>query len=814
MTLTDFRIGWRTLVQEPAYSLVTILGLGIGMASALLLLAFVHHSTQYNAHVPDVEHVYMVKQQFNVDPKAPWFDQGPLLLRAAAARTPGVRDASAFIPTRPKMLELTVRVDDTLSRMESLTVLPGFADTLGIVALQGDLKATLLQPEGLVVSEHAARKLFGSADVMGRTLQADGKLLRVGAIVATPPASTTIPFEALVGAGSVLGDASLGDEMLTGNQGTWGKILIRVHPGASLATITAALQQAIDAAPTLQKQPPEVRARLGARKVMEVRLAPLRDAYFDQEVAGNYVTDVGDRANPALIAALAAIALLILALAAFNYVNLAAVRVLRRQRELAMRKVMGASVRSIVLQLLAESTLVAMLSTLLGLVLAWSALPLFSTLVARDLSGMLSGGAIAAVLGLGLLLALLTAAYPAWIAVRVHPGQVLAGRSDSESLRGMQLRRVMTVLQVASAMGFASVTLAIAWQTRYAMQATPGFDAAPLLIVDLPEPVKESAVARSFVAALSADPSVAGVAISEEAVGRHNVSFFRNLSRTDGLSAPMELKSVSTNFFHQYRMQAVAGRLYDPGIDREDDPVPAVLNAIAARELGFANPADAVGQTLLYTDFENKVIARRVIGIAPEVRYQSLRVPPRAIAYELWTTAVTLSVRASGSSEQAESAILSLWPKYFPNAIVKLRSAKAILDANYADDARMARLLALATAIALAIASFGTYMLAASTVQRRAKEIVLRKLHGAGRGDIALLVVREIAVLTLVAAAIALPLAAAAIHRYLAGFVEHAPIGAWTMLLAFAATLAIAVIAVARHTWIAMRMQPAQALQA
>jgi putative ABC transport system permease protein len=113
----------------------------------------------------------------------------------------------------------------------------------------------------------------------------------------------------------------------------------------------------------------------------------------------------------------------------------------------------------------------------------------------------------------------------------------------------------------------------------------------------------------------------------------------------------------------------------------------------------------------------------------------------------------------------------------------------------------------------LVIAAFGTYVLSANTVQRRAREIVLRKLHGAHRTDIGLLVLREVGALLLAAAVLALPIAAVAIHRYLAGYVEHAPIGYWTLLLALSLTWAIALIAIARHTWIAMRMVPVRALR-
>jgi putative ABC transport system permease protein len=812
MKFKDFLIGWRTLVQEPAYSLVVVLGLGVGFATALLLLGFVRYSWQYNAEVPDADQVYVIKQRHNVDPKSPWYDQAPMLLRAAAAKVPGVLDSTGYLPSRAQDAGLTVRIGGHLHRLDSLTVLPSFPGMLGVQAVQGDIKRALEQPDSIALSEAAAIRLLGTANALGRTLQVEGKLLRVGAVMRTPAVNTTIPFEALIGVNSMLA-TELRDEMLTGKQGWWIKLLIRVHPDASLSDVTAAMQNAIDQQPFIQNQPPEVKARLGKRKPMEIVLAPLRAAYFDREVTETYTMGPGERANPVIVAAFGAMAVLILALAAINYVNLAAVRVLRRQREVAMRKVMGAGVRDIVLQLLAESMLVALLATLLGLLLAALALPLFSELVDRKLDAIIAPANIAAALVLGALLGVVTAIYPAWIAIHVRPGQVLAGRADNESMGGMRLRRLMTIVQVATAMGFASIALAVAWQSEFAMRTSPGFDPAPLLIVDLPEAVRDGVKAKGFMAALAAQPGVAGVAVSEDAVGRKKNDWFRDLTRPGGVSASMEMKSVSAHFFTLYGIKAQAGRLFESRLDKEDDPVPLVLNAVAARQLGFATPEAALGQTLLFKGFDDKVVHKQVVGIAPELRFHSLREAARPMAYELWTAGTTLSVKTTGTLSELEATVHRIFPSYFPDARLAMHPAQTILAANYADDARMARLLAIATGIALAIAAFGTYVLSARTVQRRAKEIVLRKLHGAGRGHIGMLVVREIGGLTLIAAALGLPLAAVAIERYLATFVEHAPIGYWTLLFALASTFAISLAAVARHAWIAMGMMPADALR-
>lgn len=813
MKLKDFLIGWRTLVQQPAYSLSVVLGLSVGLAACLLLLGFVRYSLQYDAHVPDVDNVYVVTQRYHVDPKSPMYDVAPIFLRAVAMKTPGVVDATSFFPSRPQTSPLVVGIDNRKLSLQGLYVLPGFADMLGLTTVQGNLRLALDQPDSIVVTEASALRLFGTTNALGRTLRAEGKTVRVGAVVAAPPANTTIPFDSLLGVNSALVDKTVRNEILTGEQGWMGKLLIRVKPGASLPAIIDAFQQVVDRTPSIQNQPPETLERLGKRKVMDIGLSPLRQAYFDKEVQGSRVFVAGKRGDPAVVAGLAAVAVLILALAAINYVNLATVRVLRRQREVAMRKVLGASVGRIVLHFLMESLAVSLVATAIGLLLAWLALPVFADLVNRDLDGMLSPANIGAAIALGLLLGAVTAIYPAWIAVRVLPTQVLAGRPGNESVAGMRFRRALTVVQIATAMGFAALTTAIAWQTEFAMRASPGFDPAPFLIVDLPAPVRYSEPARAFMTALAAQPGVDGVALSEDPIGRLDNAWTRELRREGGAGAGMEMKGVSANFFELYGIRARNGRLFQAALDKEDDPVPVVLNALAARDLGFASPEAAVGQTVLFTDYDKQIVRKRVAGIAPDLHFHSLREAPRSTAYELWTASTALSVRTAGSLERLEQKVGELWPKYFPDAVMKTRRARDILAANYADDARLAKLLAIATCITLLIAAFGTYVLSANTVQRRAPEIVLRKLHGANRSDIGVLVVREIGVLTLIGAVIGLPLAALAIDRYLSTYVLQAPIGYWTLALALMLTVIVALIAVSRHTWIAMRMVPADALR-
>lgn len=810
MRLDDFRIGLRHLVREPGYSAIAILGLAVGFAACLLLLGFVQYSWRYDAHVPQVAQVHVVKQRFNVDPVAPWFDQAPLLLRTIALETPGVDDATAFFRPDPP----TVKVGATLHKMPSLLVLPHFAQVLGLRALEGDLDAALTRPEGLVLTASTARRLFGAARALDRTVQIGDKVLRVAAIVPDPPANTTIPFEALYGVASVLNDPAMRTELQTGEHGAWGRLLLRIENPDAVPQVAAALQRALDTAPAVQGVPPDVRARLGERKVMDLALSPLREAYFDRDVARNPVSPPGDRGDRTTVTGLAIVALLILAIGAINYVNLATVRVLRRQREIGMRKVLGASVRRIVLQFMAESLLVSLLATSLGLLLAWFALPLFAELVNRKLDGLFAPVNVAAALLIGIVLGVLAGLQPAWTAVRVRPAQALAGRANTGSRAGAHLAKALTVLQIATAVGLASLAMGIALQTRFALNASPGFDASPLLIVDLPERGKNNEAVRGFMTALGQQPGVHGMVLSEHVVGRSGNGLIQDIKRDGGASISAETKMVDTNFFEVYDLKPVAGRLFDPRLDRENAVGPVVIDAIAARQLGFVTPQAAVGQTLLHPGEDGKMIPYRVLGIAPELRFRSLHDEPRATLYVLNTDwAAVLSVRSNTSVPDAERAVTALWNRYFPNAIMHTERAGDVLAANYADDRRLARLLALATLIALVITAFGMVALSASIVQRRAREIVLRKLYGAGRAQIAMLLGRELGSLVGVAAVLGLPLAFLALSHYQAGFVEHAPRVYSMPWLALAGVALVTLLATLRHTWSALTMRPRKVLR-
>jgi putative ABC transport system permease protein len=820
MRFKDFRVGLRLLAQDPGYSLVSTLGLAVGLGAFLLLLAYARYCWNYNALVPDADQVYIVKQRNNLELDNRWYDQAPLFMAGAAKDIPAVKNAGAYV----NWLPLTVEVKGQLLKLGSLTVLPAFAQILGLKAVRGDLDEALSRPDAFAITETTARRLFGTAEVLGRTVQLrlsavdeNRTVARIAAIVRDPPSNTTIPFETLNGPTLSLIPAPLHDELL-GHSDWMAYVLIRLQSGSSPSAVTSQLQQAFDQAPSTQQIAPEKRAHLGGRHVRDIKLSPLRAAYFDREVATDWLSLPVERGDATTVTSLVAVGALLLTLAAINYVNLATIRVVRRQREVATRKVVGASHTRLALQFVTESLLVSMMASALGFVLACLAWPLFSQLINRPLGSLLSLENVATALTLGATVGLLTAIYPTWIAFGVRPALMLTGRPDSETPGSRRLRQLFSVLQVTAAMGLASYALAISAQTLFAMRASPGFDPALLMSFDLPKGAQTGdGKARGLMAALSNRPEIAGVTASTDAAGRSQESWSTEIRREGRDALNVDVKTVSRNFFQLFGIAPIAGRLFDPALDNEADAGPIVLNASAAHQLGFTVPDHAIGGTLLFKKHENgepRVISKRIIGIAPDIRFHSLRETPGAEAYQISQgEPVTLTIRATRSMTDAHRATREVWSQYYPNSVLELSAVSEIYAANYADDARLARLLRFSTSIAMLIAAFGVYVLTADTVQRRTKEIALRKLFGSGRYDIAKLLAKEIGAVILWSAAIALPLTALAITRYLAAYTRWTPYAFLALALAPVGSMAVAAIAAARQAWIAIRLIPADALR-
>ncbi|GGE80411.1 ABC transporter permease [Massilia psychrophila] len=804
MNLRDFRVGWRLLVQEPLYSAVVVLGLSIGFAACFLLLGFVRYSFSYDAQVPDAQQVYLVKTRFNITGDTKWFELAPLPYLKEAQRSPMVADATMLFP-----LSVAMKVGAQVLPIRLVAVNEGFGAMFGVHVLEGDLSAVMKEPGSVALISSTAKRLFGRANVLGQTVAIDGAAFRIGAILPDPPPSSTIFYEALAGQGTMAWPDGYRKSMMGAWGGVGGKVYVKLKPGTSAAALEQALQAAGDRSPLIKELGPEAEAKLAGRKAVDIRLGSLPSMYFDDDTAN--VPGSSEHGELRVIGGLGAVALVILLLAATNYVNLATVRTVRRQREIAVRKVLGAPAGRLAAQFVAESMLVALIATAFGLLLAWLLLPVFSDLVDRQLKDMFGAVNLLAALGMGVVTGMLAGIYPAWVALGVRPQRTLAGRGSAETSGGLWLRRTLTVAQFSTAICLTAVTLAIAWQARYASNANPGFDASGMLVVELPQSMRGEP-AQAMRAQLAHLQGVKGVAIAQNAISDPIIGNHIPYTTQSGGNANLLTRDISANFFEVVGVKAAAGRLFDSTRETDTTVDKVVIDATAARALGFSDPAMAVGQVVT-ANVANNVQPAQVIGISPPMRIQSLHEAVRPVVWRIRPRAVVLLVRGDADLSALQGTIETVLHRQLPDQVVAIERAQAYLSANYADDLRLAKLLGLASLVAIAIASFGIYVLATYSVQRLARQIVLRKLYGASQRAILTLVGGEFASLLGLGAAIALPIAALVNARYLAGFVERAPIGAWPLLAALLLAALVTMLSTLRHTLGALRMAPAQVLR-
>jgi hypothetical protein len=506
----------------------------------------------------------------------------------------------------------------------------------------------------------------------------------------------------------------------------------------------------------------------------------------------------------------------VLALAVINFVNLWSVRTLRRQREIGLRKSLGAGVRQLVLQFFAEALVVAGLAGALGLLLAWWATPLAQLLMQRQFHAPVLGAGMLALTGLlCVLIAALSALPLSAIALRVRPAESLAGRSHSEGAASRWLRRLMTTLQFGAAALFASLALTVLWQAEHAGELPRGFELRDRVAVDLPweaQPAQTTALLER----VRGWPEVIAAAAADDVPGRDFSSWYSEFSGPGG--RPINLRTgvdFTPGYLQTYGMRVIAGRLSADHV-AEGARNAIVLDRSAVRALGLASPEAAVGQVLgVAPNFRDGKPAT-VVAVIDDIRLEGPRSPPQPHAITPVAERGAGALGVHSRDPQATRAKLSaLVSETFPDAQVQALPARDMLLQNVADDARLGRLVGVAGLLALGLAAVGIYALAAYTLRRREREIVLRKLHGAGAGAVAGLLAQEFAGVLAVACALALPWAAWLSQRYLADFVERAPVGPYSLwvLLAVVALLAgVTTLAVARHLRAALALRPLRAL--
>ena len=807
--LKDLRVGWRQFIADPGYTAVIMLGLSVAIGCCYLVAQVVFNEVLPDPDLPDPAQVVNLEFRGNMPGQNDdWFDQAPFVFGTA------LRQAGAPVSAIARSLdgqEFVVHAGERSARLGFEFADADFIDIFGLRASAGDLRDALKRPDAVALTEASARKLFPGGDAVGKTVVVGGHALTVVALVATRSRRLDDPHDVFASFDSVV--SPVDEETRTAWYSMQGKVFARVAPGFRPADVGAAAQALFDDGPGAKSVPAAWTAN--GRKGAFLRAMPATRQFLE---GGRY-----GHGNLMLLLGMGGGAALMLGLAVANYINLTSVRTLARSREIAVRKTLGAGPWRLTAQFTVESALASGVAAAFGLLLAWWGAPVIGWLMGLRLEdGLFSASRLTLLAGAVVALGVGAGLYPARIALTVHCIGALSGRLHDEGAVGRRLRRAMTALQFVVALVIAAGAGAMLWQNDYVRSLSHGIRTAGLLSVDMPDGYsgKSDAINRAFREALSHEPGVEAMAWSMDVPGRGEGKSLMTVAKDR--SSPRVSTSfvpVDRDFFDVYGVDIVAGKPRAPPPASASSAAPpeklAVIDVETSRAMGFATPQAAVDQMMLGGgDFMTLGPQQmRIVAVAANIRLESAREATQPHVFVLSRKAQSTLTLQGPRMELLNQAIARVWPRFFPEDMPRAVTVAEAIALPYVREQRLAQMATVTTVLALLLSAFGVYALAAYTVRRSAREIVVRKLYGAGRARIAGLMAREFAPLLGAAAVIGLPLAGWFAHAWLENFTERSPTALWVLPISLLALVAMTSLAALRHVLIAMNMRPMQALR-
>ncbi|HXB33325.1 MAG TPA: FtsX-like permease family protein, partial [Puia sp.] len=664
--------------------------------------------------------------------------------------------------------------------------------------LAGDRHRALDRPFTVVLTFARAKQYFGPGspqEYLGKRLVYDDSLaVTVSGIVTDWDRNTDLAFTDFLSyptlASSFLAANYSMDEWSRPNmtEQIWVKLVNGGRPG----TVDAELAEV-------------VRTHVGSNSPLALSLQPLSEMHFDSQIVENPIRTAY---RPTLYG-LIGIALAILALAIVNFVNLSTAYSLQRTKEIGVRKVLGSSRAGLVIQFMSESCLLIVLAAGAAVVLVNPVLAAFRAYLPPGLHfRLLSWSTVEFLLALVLITALLAGLYPARVAAAYSP--LLRGKDRGERLL---LRRALIVLQFTVSLVFITGSLIIGRQLRYVQNIDLGFTADAIIQISFPHGDSLSRV-KTMEELLRTVPGVNDATRQWVAPMTDNSRrLFIGLSRADVLNIAGTQVAGDEHYIPLYGIRLLAGR----NLFAADSVKEVVINETLARRMGYDRPVEALGKMLYFGGYRPYPI----VGVVADFHTRSLhdRITPVCIINRgdrEFNLAVKLASKGQGVGmvKEALAKMQRVWRKMYPAGTWNYRFYDETLALLYEKDRRTEKLVNVAVGLTIFISCIGLFGLMLFTVEKRAKEISIRKVLGAGVANVLTLLCGEVVGLVGIALLIAAPVAWWAMSDWLRGFAYHIVIGAGAFVLAGAAAMGIALITVCLHAVRAATANPVRQLRA
>jgi putative ABC transport system permease protein len=814
----------RAMARHKLYSFINIAGLAVGLACAILIMLFVRDELSYDKWIPNSENLWRLEVTYHVPGRSdPIFTaQTPMPIPPAMHdQIPEVRSATRLVRE-----DMTLTAGDRQFSEKVGVVDPNFLQMIALPLVAGDPRTVLSRPENLVISQTAARKYFGDADPIGKTLSTgrggcNGDttcantmvVLKVVGVMRDLPHNTQLDFDFLIP------NTSLADRVdqqqkknWLSNSNTFGYLTLA--PGSDPARVLAKLKPILDRSIDISAF---TTVKIPGSQLVEPRLTPFQDAhlttdrYFGMKPAGSWTTLYG----------MGVIGVLILLVACFNFMNLATARATMRAREISLRKCMGGSRSQLIVQFLGEALLMALLALIAALALVEVLLPAYGSFMGRPLAlhYLTDWPLTLAIVGVGILAGLLSGFYPALVLSGFRPATTLRANTSGQSGSG-RLRNGLVILQFAVSIGLGIGALVVFQQIQFARDIDLGFRRDNIVFTGTAGRLTEDGV-KSFMQALQRGPGVIEVARTSfmPFFGNNNVLPVRRPSDPQFLS-PNHI-SVSENYFQLFGIKILAGRALQD--NREEDSFfegqngdegkneghNIVINASLARALGLS-PSEIIGK--IFIAGKSHV---RVVGVVADTMTEGTRSPILQTVYiHRKDNLQNIVIRvAPGRLPEAMDYIARTQRSFIHGVALTRTLLSDTYQKLYQGDERQGQIFAIFVGIAIFIASLGLFGLAAFTAGRRTKEIGIRKVFGARIRDVVVLLLWQFSIPVLIANAIAWPVAWYYLHDWLQGFAYRITLSPVYFVAVGLGALMIAWLTILSHALRVARANPIRALR-
>ena len=797
----------RSFAKHKLYGIINIAGLSVGLACAILITLFVRDEISYDSWIPDTENLYRLEISFHAPGRAPLRSTNTVFPapRAMLENLPEVKAMTRMAPS-----QTTVTVGDQQYPETMVLVDPNFLQLIKLPLVKGDPTRALAEPKSLIITERMARKYFGTANPLGKVMTfqsiygGDAQSFPVTAVSRDLPHNTQLNADFLVPVTSQTAGYSqaVREKAWFSTDNSFG--FVELAPGADPQAVLAKFAPIVDRSLDMSRTGMTLRGS----EFEQFHLTPFREVHLtSDQFGGGGMTPAGSWTT---VYGFAAIALLILLVACFNFMNLATARATLRAKEIGLRKVGGAKRPQLIAQFLGEAVLMALSALVIALAIVEAVSPAYGRFLDRPIAFhyvtdwplllMVIGGAIAAGLLAGL--------YPALVLSSFRPAAALKMSAAAQTGSGL-IRMVLVVFQFAVSIALGVAAIVVFAQISFARNVDLQFHREGVVVVSgLRQLAKNER--ESFARIVSTHPQVISTALSNGVP----FDFFPVANPQVGKPGDRNaftarVVCITPEYPALYDMPLLSGRLLsnDFGEDKQGGNV--LVNASAARQLGYT-VQDAPGKMMsLYGR------SRGIAGVLADSSVDGVRAStPATVLFECEDRISYLSVRLrAGTPGDALAFIDKTWHSLVPNAVVQRYFVSDAYGALFRSDERQGVMFRIFVGVAIFIACLGLFGLAVFTAARRTKEIGVRKVFGARPRHIVRLLLRQVSKPVLIANVIAWPVAYFYLRHWIEGYANRITLSPLYFLIAGGLALLIACATVFAHSLRLARSSPILALR-